>query len=95
MKAFNVVFALLIAMWVSILVGFVWYESKHPCLQYEDKLVHHDEVTIMQPIDRYQSFSTTPGPMRLSKVFKIRQSATFKPMAIRQCEHNLVHSFKK
>jgi hypothetical protein len=49
MKVFTVVIALLIAMWVSMLVGIVWYESKHPCLRYEDKLVHHDEFTTMEP----------------------------------------------
>jgi hypothetical protein len=48
MKAIPGVIAVLICMWVLMLVGFVWYESKHPCLKYEDKLVHHDELTTME-----------------------------------------------
>jgi hypothetical protein len=49
LKVFTVVFALLIAMWVLMLFGFVWYESKHPCLQYDDKMVHHDQFSTMEP----------------------------------------------
>ena len=49
MKAIPAIIALLICMWVLMLVGFVWYESKHPCLKYEDKLVHYDEFTTMEP----------------------------------------------
>jgi hypothetical protein len=49
MKVIPVVIAVLICIWVSMLVGFVWYKSKHPCLRYEDKMVHHDEFTTMEP----------------------------------------------
>jgi hypothetical protein len=49
MKVFTVAFALLITVWVSMLFGFAWYESKHPCPQYEDKMVHHDEISTMEP----------------------------------------------
>jgi hypothetical protein len=68
MKVFTTVIVLLIAMWVSMLFGFAWYESKHPCLQYEDKMVHHDEVTIMQPTTGI-NLSTGEPAMTLTPVY--------------------------
>ena len=68
MKAVPAVIAALICMWVLMVFGLVWYESKHPCLRYEDKLVHHDEVTIMQPTTGI-NLSTGEPVMTLTPVY--------------------------
>ena len=68
MKVFTVVIALLIAMWISMLLGFVWYSSSHPCLRYDDKLVHHDEFTTMEPATSID-LSTGEPVMTLTPVY--------------------------
>jgi hypothetical protein len=68
MKAIAAVIALLIGMWVLALFGFVWYESKHPCLKYEDRLVHYDEFTTMEP-ETGINLSTGEPVMTLTPVY--------------------------
>jgi hypothetical protein len=67
MKAIPAVIAVLICMWVLMVFGFVWYESKHPCLRYEDKIVHYDEFATMQPTTGID-LSTSEPVMTLTPV---------------------------